>query len=241
MQDHKLLQTPLLPVFSKFFIKGTATVGSCCLTFALGPLENHGFFSKKFIYMPGSLRYVSQSTVLILKKGVLPEKRTRRKCNEYTPEIQGLRIFCYNLGQKELRILHFSYIQNAYPADLVLLWPIRSPHPTLVKVVQSRSAIIHAGLNIVFWEEEGVFVVASTFKSFTFKLDMVTSIFHNIFVQDCRIPGFNSVYRYETGANLVSYHLPQLHLQFCCSLLHRVSSPYRSTGCHYDSTTTKYI
>ena len=209
MQDQKLLQNPLLPVFSKFFIKGTATVGSCCLTFALGPLENHGFFSKKFIYMPGSLPCFS----------------------EHSP----------GLGQKELRILHFSYIQNAYPADLVLLWPIRSPHPTLVKVVQSRSAIIHAGLNIVFWEEEGVFVVASTFKSFTFKLDMVTSIFHNIFVQDCRIPEFNSVYRYETGTYLVSYHLPQLHLQFCCSLLHRVSSPYRSTGCHYDSTTRKNI
>ena len=43
-------------------------------------------------------------------------------------------------------------------------------------------------------------MVASPFKSFTFKLDMVTSIFHNIFVQDCRIPGFNSVYLYETGA-----------------------------------------
>ena len=84
-------------------------------------------------------------------------------------------------------------------------------------------------------------MVASPFKSFTFKLDMVTSIFHNIFVQDCRIPGFNSVYLYETGAYLVSYHLPQLHLQFCCSLLHRVSSPYRSTGCHYDSTTRKNI
>ena len=68
MQDHKLLQTPLLPVFSKFFIKGTATVGSCCLTFALGPLENHSFFSKKFIYMRGFLPYVSQNTVLILKR-----------------------------------------------------------------------------------------------------------------------------------------------------------------------------
>ena len=48
-------------------------------------------------------------------------------------------------------------------------------------------------------------MVASAFKSFTFKLHMVTSIFHNIFVQDCRIPGFNSVYQYETGAYLVSY------------------------------------
>ena len=85
-------------------------------------------------------------------------------------------------------------------------------------------------------------MVASASKSFTFKLDMVTSIFHNIFVQDCRILGFNSVYRYETGAYyLVSYHLPQLHLQFWCSLLHRDSSPYRSTGCHYDSTTRKNI
>ena len=84
-------------------------------------------------------------------------------------------------------------------------------------------------------------MVASVFKSFILKLDMVTSIFLNIFVQDVRIPGFNSVYRYETGAYLVSYHLPQLHLQFCCSLLHHVSSPYRSTGCHCDSTTRKNI
>ena len=35
------------------------------------------------------------------------------------------------------------------------------------------------------WSEGGVFVVASAFKSFAFKLDMVTSIFLNIFVQDC--------------------------------------------------------
>ena len=103
------------------------------------------------------------------------------------------------------------------------------------------SEIIHPGFNIVFWEEGGVFVIASAFTSFILKLDMVTSIFLNIFVQDFRIPGFNSVYRYETGVYLVSDHLPQLHLQFCCSLLHRVSSPYRLRGCHCDSTTRKNI
>ena len=120
-------------MFSKFSIEGTATVGPCCLTSALGPLENHSLFSKKLYAKFPSICFLEHSPVSY--KVVLPEKCTRGKCNEYTPEIQGLRILCYNLGQKELRILHFSYIQNAYPADLVLLWPIRSPHPTLVKVV----------------------------------------------------------------------------------------------------------
>ena len=35
------------------------------------------------------------------------------------------------------------------------------------------------------WSEGGAFVVASAFKSFAFTLDIVTSIFLNIFVQDC--------------------------------------------------------
>ena len=89
-------------------------------------------FSQKNLYIcqVTSHNYVSQSTVLILKR-----EFSLRNVPEENAEIQGLRILCYKLGQKELRILHFSYIQNAYPADLVLLWPIRSPHPTLVKVV----------------------------------------------------------------------------------------------------------
>ena len=148
MQDPKLLQPPLLPVFSKFFIKGTATVGPCCLTFTLGPLENHSFFSKKLYASFPPICFLEHSPDS--KKGLLPEKFTRRKFNEYTPEIQGLRILCYNLGQKVLRILHISYLQNAYPADLVLLRPLRFPYPTLVKTVQSRSEIIHPDFNNVF-------------------------------------------------------------------------------------------
>ena len=46
--------------------------------------------------------------------------------------------------------------------------------------------MIQPDFNIVFWGEEGgVFVVASAFKSLILKVDMVTSIFLNIFVQDC--------------------------------------------------------
>ena len=47
--------------------------------------------------------------------------------------------------------------------------------------------MIQPDFNIVFWGEEGgVFVVDSAFKSFILKVDIVTSIFLNIFVQDCR-------------------------------------------------------
>ena len=51
--------------------------------------------------------------------------------------------------------------------------------------------MIQSDFNIVFFffffgGERGVFVVViSTFKSFILKLDIVTSIFLNIFVQDC--------------------------------------------------------
>ena len=44
--------------------------------------------------------------------------------------------------------------------------------------------MIKPDFNIVFWREGGVFVVASAFKSFILKVDMVTSIFLNIFVHD---------------------------------------------------------
>ena len=43
-----------------------------------------------------------------------------------------------------------------------------------------------AGPNHCFLGEGEVFVVTSAFKSVTLKIDMVTSIFFNIFVQDCR-------------------------------------------------------
>ena len=42
-----------------------------------------------------------------------------------------------------------------------------------------------AGLQHCFLGEGEVFVVTSAFKSVTLKVDMVTSIFFNIFVQDC--------------------------------------------------------
>ena len=46
--------------------------------------------------------------------------------------------------------------------------------------------MIQSDFNIVFWGEGGVFVVASAYKSFILNVDMVRSIFLNIFVQDCR-------------------------------------------------------
>ena len=46
--------------------------------------------------------------------------------------------------------------------------------------------MIQLDLTIVFWGEGEVFVVISAFKSVTSKVDMVTSIFFNIFVQDRR-------------------------------------------------------
>ena len=49
--------------------------------------------------------------------------------------------------------------------------------------------MIQLDFNVVFLggggEEGGVFVVASAFESFILKLDMVTCIFHNVFVEDC--------------------------------------------------------
>ena len=48
--------------------------------------------------------------------------------------------------------------------------------------------MIQLDFNVVFFvggEEGGVFVVASAFESFILKLDMVTCIFHNVFVEDC--------------------------------------------------------
>ena len=54
-----------------------------------------------------------------------------------------------------------------------------SSHPTLVKVVKSGSEIIQPDLTIVVLGEGEVFVVI-------LKVDMVTSIFFNIFVQDRR-------------------------------------------------------
>ena len=40
--------------------------------------------------------------------------------------------------------------------------------------------------NIVLGRTEGVVVVSNAFKSFIFKLEVATSIFPNIFLQDCR-------------------------------------------------------
>ena len=68
-----------------------------------------------------------------------------------------------------------SYPQNAHPADLVPLWPLPSSHPGQSCLVGIRN------WTSFFWVEEGVFVVASAFKGFILKLDMVTSIFLNIF------------------------------------------------------------
>ena len=67
-----------------------------------------------------------------------------------------------------------------------------SPCPTLVNVVQSGAEMTQPDFNVVFWGEGGrgkkeVFVMSSSLKSFILKLDILTSIFRNIFAQDCRI------------------------------------------------------
>ena len=59
-----------------------------------------------------------------------------------------------------------------------------TPPPTLIsqgKKWSSENSIL------VFWGEGGVFVtiIASALKGFFLKLDMVTSIFGSIFIQDC--------------------------------------------------------
>ena len=69
--------------------------------------------------------------------------------------------------------------------DLVPLWPLLSPHPGQSCLVGIRND--PAGPNHCFLGAEGgVFVVASAYKSFILKVDIVTSIFLNIFVHDCR-------------------------------------------------------
>ena len=82
-----------------------------------------------------------------------------------------------------LRILHFLTHRTSIPWIWYRYGP--SSHPTLVKVVLLGSEVIQPDFNIVFLgKEERVFVVASAFKSFILKVDMVTSIFLNIFVHD---------------------------------------------------------
>ena len=91
----------------------------------------------------------------------------------------------YNLGQKVLRILHIL----AHKTPIPRIWYPYGlfSRPTLVKVVQSGSKLIQPDFNIVFSEEGGVFIVAPVFQSFILKPNMVTFIFLNIFVQDCRL------------------------------------------------------
>ena len=61
------------------------------------------------------------------------------------------------------------------------------PCPTLVSVVQSWAEIIQTVFNVVFWGrvKKEVFVMSSTIVRL--RASAVTSIFLNIFFQDCRI------------------------------------------------------
>ena len=51
-------------------------------------------------------------------------------------------------------------------------------------MIQPEFNIVFMGEGVGGWGR-AVFAVASDFKSFVSKLDMVTAIFLNIFVQDC--------------------------------------------------------
>ena len=76
-------------------------------------------------------------------------------------------------------------VKIAYPLDLVPLWLLPSPDPSQhcsVEVRNEPAKLQHC----LFGGTWGVFLVASTSKSFTLKLDVETSIFLDIFVHDCR-------------------------------------------------------
>ena len=80
------------------------------------------------------------------------------------------------------------YPRDAPPADLVQLCPLPLPHPGQCCSVRGRND--PAGLQRCFLGGRGkkeVFVMSSSLKSFMLKLDILTSIFRNIFAQDCRI------------------------------------------------------
>ena len=87
-----------------------------------------------------------------------------------------------NLGQKGMTILHF--LTHRTP---ILLWPLPLRHPGVSCLVGVRND--PAGLqHVFFWGGgKGGGVVVSSFKSFTLKLDTVTSICPNIFAQDCEL------------------------------------------------------
>ena len=92
--------------------------------------------------------------------------------------------WCYcNLGQKVLRILHFLTHRTPIPRIWYRYGP-SSPHPGQNCLVGIRND--PAWLQHCFLGETGeYFCSCHAFKSFILKLDMVTSIFVNIFVQDC--------------------------------------------------------
>ena len=86
-----------------------------------------------------------------------------------------------NLGQKVTTILHFLTHRTPIP-----LWPLPLRHPGLSCLVGVRND--PAGLqHVFFFGGGGGGVVVSSFKSFTLKLDTVTSICPNIFAQDCEL------------------------------------------------------
>ena len=67
---------------------------------------------------------------------------------------------------------------NCLPLCFQVCFPKKFEH---VECAQNQ-----ADFKIVFLEGGGVVVVFSPFKSFILKLDVVTSVFLNIFVEDCR-------------------------------------------------------
>ena len=73
--------------------------------------------------------------------------------------------------EKSDEIFALSYPQNAYPVDLVPLWPLPSPHPGQSCLVGIRNDAVGLQHCFFFFRlEGGVFVVASSFKSSILKL-----------------------------------------------------------------------
>ena len=95
---------------------------------------------------------------------------------------QYMHFIRYNLGQKVLRFA-LSYPQNVYPADLVPLWPLPSPHPGQICLFGIRND--PAGLQQCFFFFGGgggiEYLQLPMLSSFILKLDVVSSIFLNIF------------------------------------------------------------
>jgi len=94
------------------------------------------------------------------------------------------------LDKKSYKKFALPYPHNAYPADLLPLWSLSTPHPGQCCFVGGQKWSSWTSTLIFSWGGGGVVFkvvnICSYRLSFILKLDMAKSIFLNIFVQDCR-------------------------------------------------------